>query len=306
MQSSDPLSLDGRVAIVTGAGAGLGKAEAQALARAGAHVVLNDLPGAADAAAEEIRASGGQATVVAGDVGERATADALLAAAADDLGRLDIVVNNAGVIRDRMLFNMSDEEWDLVIKVHLRGHFLLSRNAASYWRGLAKSTGAPVYGSVVNTASEAFLVGSPGQPNYAAAKGGITALTLSTARGLGRSGVRANAICPRARTAMTEQVFGADTSGQVIDPLSPEHVAPLVAYLASPAAERITGQVFVVYGGMVALLAAPVVERRFDASAETWDLPDLDKQLGSFFADRDPSVGFAADAVMNIDDQPLG
>lgn len=306
MQSSDPLSLDGRVAIVTGAGAGLGRAEAFALARAGAHVVLNDLPGAAEEAAEEIRASGGQATVVAGDVGERATADALLAATADDLGRLDVVVNNAGVIRDRMLFNMSDEEWDLVIKVHLRGHFLLSRNAASHWRSLAKSTGAPVYGSVVNTASEAFLVGSPGQPNYAAAKGGITALTLSTARGLGRSGVRANAICPRARTAMTEQVFGEDTSGRAIDPLSPEHVAPLVAYLASPAAERITGQVFVVYGGMVALLAAPVVERRFDASAETWDLPDLDKQLGSFFADRDPSVGFAADAVMTIDDQPLG
>lgn len=306
MQSSDPLSLDGRVAIVTGAGAGLGKAEAMALARAGAHVVLNDLPGAAEEAAEEIRAAGGQATVVAGDVGERSTADALLAATADDLGRLDVVVNNAGVIRDRMLFNMSDEEWDLVIRVHLRGHFLLSRNAASYWRGLAKSTGAPVYGSVVNTASEAFLVGSPGQPNYAAAKGGITALTLSTARGLGRSGVRANAICPRARTAMTEGVFGEDTSGQEVDPLSPEHVAPLVAYLASPAAERITGQVFVVYGGMVALLAAPVVERRFDASAGTWDLPDLDKQLGSFFADRDPSVGFAADAVMNIDDQPLG
>ena len=221
MQSSDPLSLDGRVAIVTGAGAGLGKAEALALARAGAHVVLNDLPGAAEEAAEEIRAAGGLATVVAGDVGERSTADALLAATADDLGRLDVVVNNAGVIRDRMLFNMSDEEWDLVIKVHLRGHFLLSRNAASYWRGLAKSTGAPVYGSVVNTASEAFLVGSPGQPNYAAAKGGITALTLSTARGLGRSGVRANAICPRARTAMTEQVFGEDTSGRADRPALP-------------------------------------------------------------------------------------
>jgi 3-oxoacyl-[acyl-carrier protein] reductase len=306
MQSSDPLSLDGRVAVVTGAGAGLGKAEALALARAGAHVVLNDLPGAAEEAAEEIRSGGGRATVVAGDVGERSTADALLKATAEDLGHLDVVVNNAGVIRDRMLFNMSDEEWDLVIRVHLRGHFLLSRNAAAYWRGLAKTTGAPVYGSVINTASEAFLVGSPGQPNYSAAKGGITALTLSTARGLGRSGVRANAICPRARTAMTEQVFGEDTSGRAIDPLSPEHVAPLVAYLASPAAERITGQVFVVYGGMVALLAAPVVERRFDASAETWDLPDLDKQLGSFFADRDPSVGFAADSVMTIDDQPLG
>jgi NAD(P)-dependent dehydrogenase (short-subunit alcohol dehydrogenase family) len=303
---SDPLSLEGRVAVVTGAGAGLGRAEALALARAGAHVVLNDLPGAADEAAEEIRGAGGEASVVAGDIGERSTADALLAASVDKLGRLDVVVNNAGVIRDRMLFNMSDEEWDLVIRVHLRGHFLLSRNAASHWRDLAKSTGAPVYGSVVNTASEAFLVGSPGQPNYAAAKGGITALTLSTARGLGRSGVRANAICPRARTAMTEGVFGEDSSGRAVDPLSPEHVAPLVAYLASPAAERITGQVFVVYGGMVALLAAPVVEQRFDAAGETWDLPDLDKQLGSFFADRDPSVGFAADAVMNVDAQPLG
>ena len=306
MTSTDPLSLEGRVAVVTGAGAGLGRAEALALARAGAHVVLNDLPGAADQAADEIRATGGAVTVVEGDVGERSTADALLRSTAEDLGRLDVVVNNAGVIRDRMLFNMTDEEWDLVIKVHLRGHFLLSRNAAAYWRGLAKQTGAPVYGSVVNTASEAFLVGSPGQPNYAAAKGGIAALTLSTARSLGRSGVRANAICPRARTAMTAQVFGEDTSPGGLDPLSPEHVAPLVAYLASPAAERISGQVFVVYGGMVAVLAAPVVEQRFDAAGEAWDLPDLDKQLGTFFADRDPAVGFAADAVMAIDDQPLG
>lgn len=305
-QPTDPLSLEDRVAVVTGAGAGLGRAEALALARAGAHVVLNDLPGAADDTAEEIRSAGGAATVVAGDVGERATADALLEASVDGLGRLDIVVNNAGVIRDRMLFNMSDDEWDQVIRVHLRGHFLLSRNAAAHWRALAKETGSPTYGSVVNTASEAFLVGSPGQPNYAAAKGGITALTLSTARGMARSGVRANAICPRARTAMTAGVFGEDGPAGATDPLSPEHVAPLVAYLASPAAERITGQVFVVYGGMVALLAAPVVEQRFDATGDTWDLPDLDKQLGTFFADRDPSVGFAADAVMNVADQPLG
>ena len=302
----DNLSLDGRVAVVTGAGAGLGRAEALTLADAGARVVLNDLPGAADAVAEEIASRGGEAVVVGGDVGERSTADALVSAAVNRLGSLDIVVNNAGVIRDKMLFNMSDEDWDLVIRVHLRGHFLLSRNAGAHWRSVSKATGQPVYGRVVNTASEAFLVGSPGQANYAAAKGGITALTLSTARGLGRIGVRANAICPRARTGMTQGVFGEHDDGQGIDPLSPEHVAPLVAYLASPAAEQITGQVFVVYGGMVALLAAPVVEQRFDAAGDVWDLTDLDKQIGTYFADRDPAKGFAADSIMNIAGQPLG
>lgn len=297
---SDPLSLDGRVALVTGAGAGLGRAEALALAKAGAHVVLNDLPGAGDEAAEEIRGLGGSATVVAGDIGERSTADALMEASVGSLGRLDVVVNNAGVTRDRMLFNMTDEEWDLVLKIHLRGHFLVSRNAASHWRKLYKETGEPVYGHIVNTASEAFLSGSPGQANYAAAKGGITALTLSTARGMASMGVRANAICPRARTAMTEGVFGEDDSGMEMDPLSPDHVAPLVAYLASPASNRINGQVFIVYGGMVALMAAPVVEQRFDAAGTTWDLEDLDKQVGGFFTDRDPKVCFAADSVFNL------
>ena len=299
---TDPLSLEGRVAVVTGAGAGLGRAEAEALADAGAHVVLNDLDGAAEDAAEAIRAAGGRATVVAGDIGERSTADALMAATVGGLGRLDVVVNNAGFTRDRMLFNMTDEEWDEVLRVHLRGHFLLSRNAAAYWRRLSKQSGTPVYGRIVNTSSEAFLSGSPGQPNYAAAKAGITALTLSEARGLGRMGVTANAVCPRARTAMTAEVFGSeDQSGAEVDPLSPAHVAPLVAYLASPAAQRINGQVFVVYGGMVALLAAPVVEQRFDAAGASWDLADLDEQVGSYFEDRDPSVCFAADSVMRIE-----
>ena len=292
-------SLDGKGAIVTGAGAVLGRAEALALADAGARIVLNDLPGGAEGTAEEIRSRGGEASIVAGDVGERATADAMVAAAVDGFGRLDVVVNNAGITRDRMLFNMSDEEWDQVIHIHLRGHFLLSRNAAAYWRAQAKESG-PVNASVVNTASEAFLSGPPGQANYGAAKAGIAALTVSTARSMGSSGVRANAICPRARTAMTAQVFGADESGMDVDPYSPEHVAPVVAYLASDAAARITGQVFVVYGGMVALVAAPVVEERFDKSGNLWTADDLDKQLGGYFTDRDPSVGFAADSIMKL------
>ncbi len=296
---TDGLSLDGRVAVVTGAGAGLGRAEAVALARAGAAVVINDLPGAGDEAADEIRELGGTAAVVAGDVGERSTADAIIESALK-LGGLDVVVNNAGVTRDKMLFNMTDEEFDLVTKIHLRGHFLLSRNAASYWRAQHKDTGEQVYGSIINTASEASLTGSPGQPNYAAAKAGITALTLSTARSLGRMGVRANAIAPRARTAMTASVFGEDNSGKTIDPYSAEHVAPLVAYLASPASVRITGQLFVVYGGMVALIGAPVVEQRFDTAGDVFDLAELDRNLGSYFEDRDPSVGFAADSVMKL------
>jgi NAD(P)-dependent dehydrogenase (short-subunit alcohol dehydrogenase family) len=291
--------LDGRVAVVTGAGAGLGRSEALALARAGARVVLNDLPGAADAVVDEVEALGSQAELVAGDVSERSTADALMQAAVDRLGGLDILVNNAGVVRDRMLFNMSDEEWDTVLRVHLRGHFLTSRNAAAHWRARSKETGAPVYGRVVNTASEAFLVGSEGQPNYASAKAGIAALTVSTARALQRYGVRANAICPRARTAMTEAVFG-EAPEQGTDPLSPEHVSPLVVFLASPAAANITGQVFVVHGGMVALMAPPTVEKRFDASAPAWTQSDLEQTLGGYFEARDPQQNFCCREVMEL------
>ncbi|OLF19061.1 3-oxoacyl-ACP reductase [Actinophytocola xanthii] len=291
------MGLAGKVAVVTGAGAGLGRSEALALARAGADVVVNDLPGGSgDAVVEEIESLGAKAVLVEGDVGESATAAELVNAATEHLGGLHVVVNNAGVLRDRMLFNMSDEEWDAVLRVHLRGHFLLSRQACAYWRALAKAGGGTTYGRVVNTASEAFLLGSEGQPNYAAAKAGIAALTLSTARAMARYGVRANAICPRARTAMTAGVFGEAPSGD--DPLSPEHVAPLVAYLAAPGADAVSGQVFVVYGGMVALLAAPTVERRFDRTR--WTVEELDAVVGDYFAARDPQRTFAATDLMSL------
>ncbi|MGH3564343.1 MAG: SDR family NAD(P)-dependent oxidoreductase, partial [Mycobacterium sp.] len=214
--------------------------------------------------------------------------------------------NNAGITRDRMLFNMSDEDWDAVIAVHLRGHFLLTRNAAAYWRAQAKhaggadGTGGTVYGRIVNTSSEAGLVGPVGQANYGAAKAGITALTLSAARALGRYGVCANVICPRARTAMTADVFGAapQVGDGEIDPLSPEHVVTLVRFLASPAAESVNGQVFIVYGPGVTLLSAPSVERRFTADGQAWDPAELSGTLQRYFADRDPALGFSATGLM--------
>ncbi|TSD96506.1 3-oxoacyl-ACP reductase [Skermania sp. ID1734] len=297
---NDTRTLDGKVAIVTGAGAGLGRAEAIALARAGASVVINDLH-AGDAVEEtlaEIRTHA-KCEFVAGDVGERSTADALMQAAQEKFGGVDVVVNNAGVVRDRMLFNMSDEDFDLVVKVHLRGHFLLCRNAAAYWRSQSKAAGEPIYGRLINTSSEAGLLGPEGQPNYGAAKAGITALTLSAARALGRYGVRANAICPRARTSMTEAVFGAADAEEQIDPLSPDHVATLVAFLASPAAENVSGQLFVVYGPMVALMAAPEVEARFDAAGAAWSADTLAAEISGYFAERDPAKTFSAGQALN-------
>lgn len=292
--------LTGRSAIVTGAGAGLGRAEALALARAGASVVVNDLTEQAGSVVEEIEALGGKAVLVTGDVSERTTADSLIEASATNFGGPHIVVNNAGLVRDRMLFNMSDEEFDAVVRVHLRGHFLLSRNAAAYWRSKSKEEGAEVYGRVINTASEAFLVGSEGQPNYAAAKAGIAALTTSTARALARYGVRANAICPRARTAMTAGTFGTEAPEGGLDPLSAEHVAPFVAYLASPAADAINGQVFVVHGGKIALLAPPTVEKRFDTAGEAFTADELSERVGGYFAQRDPAATFAATDILSL------
>jgi 3-oxoacyl-[acyl-carrier protein] reductase len=301
IEGSAATDLSGFVAVVTGAAAGLGRAEAVGLARAGATVVVNDIAGALDKSdvIDEITTAGSKAVAVAGDIGQRSTADELVQTA-DGLGGLSIVVNNAGITRDRMLFNMSDEDWDAVMSVHLRGHFLLTRNAATYWRAKAKDAGGTVYGRIINTSSEAGLVGPPGQANYGAAKSGITALTLSAARVLERYGVRANAIAPRARTAMTADVFGESpelTEGQ-IDPLSPEHVVNLVRFLASPASEGVNGQLFIVYGPTVTLVAAPTAEQRFSAESDAWDPSELSETLQNYFADRDPERNFSATALM--------
>ncbi len=312
------MTLDDRVAIVTGAGNGLGRAEALALARAGARVILNDLPDSAgdlgsavDEVAADIKASGGEAVVVVGDIGEWDTGERLIATALSVYGRLDILVNNAGVLRDRMIFTMSPEEWDVVIRVHLRGHFITTRLATAHWRDASKQAGDPVYARIVNTSSEAFLLGSPGQPNYAAAKAGIAALTVATARGCARYGVRANAICPRARTAMTASLMGAAPSNGTVDPLAPEHVAPLVTYLAGPAAEGINGEVFVVHGGIVAVLNPPSIRAVFQADTADgmWTLDAVERALAlSFPTEIGPTAtpGFACEETLALAEETIG
>jgi 3-oxoacyl-[acyl-carrier protein] reductase len=218
-------------------------------------------------------------------------------------------VNNAGVLRDRMIFSMSEQEWDLVLRVHLRGHFITSRLATAHWREQSKQSGGPVYARIVNTSSEAFLLGSAGQPNYAAAKAGITALTVTTARSCARYGVRANAICPRARTAMTGDLMGAaPESGP--DPLAPGYVAPLVTYLASPAAASINGEVFVVHGGVAALMAPPSIREVFRAgehgSADgMWTLDAVASAL-SGFTTGPGDAGFACEEANSLATETIG
>ncbi|MFJ8532890.1 3-oxoacyl-ACP reductase [Streptomyces sp. NPDC093591] len=307
------LPLEGLSAIVTGAGRGLGRAEALELARLGAAVVVNDYgqpgrdgsgeasAGPAEEVAAEIRGAGGRALAHTGDVADFQQAGALVGLAIAEFGKLDILVNNAGILRDRMVFSMAEEEWDSVIRVHLKGHFNTIRFAAAHWRERSKAAGGPVYGRVVNTSSEAFLAGSAGQPNYAAAKGGIVGLTTSTALALAKYGVTANAICPRARTRMTEDVFaGLGQPDNGLDPLAPEHVAPLVGYLASPAAARINGQLLVVHGGMVAIVERPRVAAKFDSKQEAFTYDELDAVLGAHYADRPQGETFGAVEVLGL------
>ncbi|MEU7115621.1 3-oxoacyl-ACP reductase [Streptomyces sp. NPDC046182] len=308
------LPLEGLSAIVTGAGRGLGRAEALELARLGAAVVVNDYgqpgrdgSGAASATpaeevAEEIRAAGGRAVAHLGDVADFEAARGLVDLAVGEFGKLDILVNNAGILRDRMVFSMSEDEWDSVIRVHLKGHFNTTHFAAVHWRGRAKAGESGVYGRIVNTSSEAFLAGSAGQPNYAAAKGGIVGLTTSTALALAKYGVTANAICPRARTRMTEDVFAgfAEPTEGELDALAPEHVAPVVGYLASPAAAAVNGQLLVVHGGMVAIVERPKVTAKFDTAKDAFTYEELDGLLSPHYASRPAGETFAAAEVLGL------
>ncbi|MFC5731417.1 MULTISPECIES: SDR family oxidoreductase [Nocardioides] len=246
--------LEGRVAIVTGAGRGIGRAHALELARQGAKVVVNDYgvslagEGTGETPAEEvvaeIRAMGGEAVTNDADVADFAAAEAMVRQAIDTFGGLDILVNNAGFVRDRMLVNTSEEEWDSVIRVHLKGHFAPLRHAGAYWRTEAKE-GRQRAARVINTSSGAGLQGSIGQGTYSAAKAGIAGLTLVAAAELGRYGVTVNAIAPVAKTRMTEGAF--DTSAMAL----PEDNSPVVAWLASEDAGDVTGRVIEIDGSTI-------------------------------------------------------
>lgn len=288
--------LDGRVAVVTGAGRGLGRCYARELATQGAKVVVNDLgvdwQGAghdeqpAEAVVREIREAGGEAVASYGDVGSFSDARSLIETALESFGDLDVLVNNAGFVRDRMVFNMSAQEWDAVVRVHGRGHFCATRHAAAYWREKSKREGAPVYGRLVHTTSESGLYGNPGQPNYDFAKGGIAAFSLAVAHELERYGVTSNAVAPRARTRMTEMTFGGlrgDAAG--FDDLDPDNVAPLVAFLCTPAAAEISGQVFVAWGGEVQLIQQYEVAAQI-SSPGRWDPAALRGRVPELFAGR--------------------
>ena len=257
-------TLDGKVAIVTGAGRGIGREHALALAGAGARIVVNDLGGSAagegqdqapaQQVADEIKAAGGEASANFDNVADFQGAENLIKQAIGDFGRLDILVNNAGIIRDRMLVNLTEDEWDAVIAVHLKGHFAPTRHAAAYWREQSKA-GNQINGRVINTSSPSGVFGNVGQTNYGAAKAGIAAFTVIAALELGRYGVTVNCLAPNARTRLTEQTFGdIPVPEGGFDPMDPSNISPVVVALAADASQSITGQCFFVYGGVVNVL----------------------------------------------------
>ena len=277
-----------RVVVLTGAGQGLGRAHALEFARQGARLVLNDTAGTVEDVAAEITANGGEAVAVTADASEWEAASALVATAVERYGRIDTLVNNAGINRDRMLATMSEAEWDDVVRVNLKGHFAPLRHAVEWWRAEAKA-GRRVAARVVNTSSGAGLMGSVGQGNYAASKAGIAALTQVAAAELARYGVVVNAVAPSARTPMTETVFAermaAPASG--FDAMDPSNVSGLVVWLGSDAAREVTGRVFEVEGGSVSLADGwrhgPPAER-----GRRWEPEELSPAIAGLLADAEP------------------
>ncbi|HJQ43008.1 MAG TPA: SDR family oxidoreductase [Jatrophihabitantaceae bacterium] len=295
---------DGRVVIVTGGGSGLGRAHALAFAAEGASVLVNDYgvrldgtPGdsaAAQRVVDEITTAGGRAVANGADVADWAQSEAMVAQAIEAFGRLDVVVNNAGFLRDRMLANLSEDEWDAVIRVHLKGHFAPMRHAAAYWRSESKDGRQPD-ARVINTSSGAGLQGSVGQGNYSAAKAGIAAMTLVAAAELGRYGVTVNAIAPVARTRMTEATFAdmMSTEADAFDAMAPENVSPLLVWLGSAQSAHVTGRVFEVEGGKVALAEGWRHGTPVDKGAR-WDPAELGPVVEELLArtpDSEPVYG---------------
>ncbi len=283
-------ALDGRVAVITGAGRGLGREHALLFAAEGASVVVNDLGGAADGSgadqapahqvAGEIRAAGGTAVANTDDVTDAAGADRMIKQAVEEFGALHVLVNNAGILRDRTIVNMTDAEWDDVIRVHLRGHFMPARAAARYWREQSKA-GAALRPSLINTTSTSGLYNNPGQANYGAAKTGIATLTMIAQAELGRYGVKANAIAPAARTRLTLATPGASEAilkppAEGFDAMDPANVSPFVAYLAT-ADCPVKGRVFFVMGGGVHLFQPFAIVDRIVKDGR-WTLAELEKE----------------------------
>jgi NAD(P)-dependent dehydrogenase (short-subunit alcohol dehydrogenase family) len=277
-------NLEGKVAIVTGAGRGIGREHALALARAGARVVVNDLgvslagetagDSPAQQVVDEITAGGGEAVADGENVADFEAAKRLVEHAIDAFSSLDILVNNAGILRDRMLVNMEEAEWDAVIQVHLKGHFAPTRHAASYWRDRSKA-GEEVRARVINTSSPSGVFGNVGQANYGAAKAGIVGFTLIAAQELGRYGVTVNCLAPNARTRMTEAAFGEiPRPDGGFDPAHPANNCPIVVALSADQAQDITGQVFFVYGGAVNALRGWEAGELF-LSEGRWDPDEL-------------------------------
>jgi len=288
--------LEGKTAFVTGGSRGIGRAIALAFAAEGAKVavVYHAHEEAAVEVQKEIIRKGGEALVVQADIANSAQIRAAIQFVIEQWGRVDILVNDAAITHDKTLRKMTDEDWREVIDTNLNGVFYATS-------AVIPSMIANQYGRIINISSYTGHYGNFGQANYGAAKAGITALTLTAARALERYGVRANAIAPRARTAMTADVFGDSpelADGQ-IDPLSPEHVVNLVRFLASPAARNVNGQLFIVYGPTVTLVAAPTSEHRFSAESDAWDPVALSTTLENYFAGRDFERNFSATALMS-------